>query len=120
MKILLVEDDKVMARFLVKGLGQEGFVVEHALDGQEGLALAQEDNFDVLIIDIMLPHLNGLDLIDRIRTQGVTSPVLVLSAKASVDDRVKGLMAGGDDYLVKPFHEEELQIRVKNLLKNYF
>ncbi len=117
MKILLVEDDKVMARFVVKGLREEGYGVEHAANGPDGLALIQEGTFDVLIIDIMLPGLNGLDLIDRLRGQGVATPVLVLSAKASVDDRVRGLMAGGDDYLIKPFAFAELVARVQSLVR---
>lgn len=117
MKIMLIEDDAVTARFLIKGLKQEGFLVEHATNGQDGLEQALEGNFDVLVVDIMLPVLNGLDLIDHLRNRGVTTPVLVLSAKASVDDRVKGLMAGGDDYLVKPFAFSELIARIQSLVR---
>lgn len=117
MKFLLVEDDKLMAQFLVKGLRQEGFVVEHVANGLDGLALARENAFDALIIDIMLPGLDGLGLIDRLRAEGVNTPVLVLSAKASVDDRVRGLMAGGDDYLVKPFAFAELVARIQSLVR---
>ena len=117
MKILLVEDDTVMARFIIKGLREEGFVIDHVADGREGLDLACETEFDLLIADIMLPGLNGLDLIDLLRQRGITRPVLVLSAKASVDDRVKGLMAGGDDYLVKPFAFSELVARIHSLTR---
>lgn len=117
MKILLVEDDTVTARFIIKGLREEGFVVDHVADGREGLDLACETEFDLLIADIMLPGLNGLDLIDLLRQRGITRPVLVLSAKASVDDRVKGLMAGGDDYLVKPFAFSELVARIHSLTR---
>ena len=116
-KILLVEDDTVMARFIIKGLREEGFVIDHVADGREGLDLACETEFDLLIADIMLPGLNGLDLIDLLRQRGITRPVLVLSAKASVDDRVKGLMAGGDDYLVKPFAFSELVARIHSLTR---
>ncbi|MCA9483903.1 MAG: response regulator transcription factor [Nitrospina sp.] len=117
MKILLVEDDTVTARFIIKGLREEGFVIDHVADGREGLDLACETEFDLLIADIMLPGLNGLDLIDLLRQRGITRPVLVLSAKASVDDRVKGLMAGGDDYLVKPFAFSELVARIHSLTR---
>ena len=117
MKILLVEDDTVTARFIIKGLREEGFVIDHVADGREGLDLACETEFDLLIADIMLPGLNGLDLIDLLRQRGITRPGLVLSAKASVDDRVKGLMAGGDDYLVKPFAFSELVARIHSLTR---
>ncbi|QPJ63369.1 MAG: response regulator transcription factor [Candidatus Nitronauta litoralis] len=117
MKILLVEDDKVLSQFVTKGLQQEGFIVENVRTGNEGLDLATESVFDVLIIDIMLPGLDGIDLIHRLRTKGIATPVLVLSAKASVDDRVRGLMAGGDDYLVKPFAFAELVARIQSLMR---
>ncbi len=108
MRILLVEDDKRTASFIVKGLRQEGFAVDHAPDGEEGLHMAVAESYDVAIVDIMLPKLDGLTLIEKLRRRNVQTPVIVLSAKSSVDDRVKGLQAGGDDYLVKPFAFSEL------------
>ena len=94
MKVLLVEDDRLLARFLAKGLRQEGYVVEQCFGGSEGLALAREEGFDILIVDVMLPGIDGLSLIHRLRSEKITIPVLVLSAKGSVDDRVQGLTAG--------------------------
>ena len=112
MRILLVEDDRSTAAFVVKGLRQEGFVVDHAADGEEGLACAAAAEYDAAVVDIMLPKLDGLTLIARLRDRGIRMPVLVLSARSSVDDRVKGLQAGGDDYLVKPFAFSELVARL--------
>jgi len=116
-KILLVEDDLQTASFIVKGLRQEGFAVDHAPDGEEGLALALAEPYDAAIVDIMLPRMDGLSLIDEIRRRGKKTPVIVLSAKGSVGDRVKGLQAGGDDYLVKPFAFSELVARVHALIR---
>ena len=117
MRVLVVEDDQRTAGFIAKGLKQAGFAVDHAPDGQDGLHLLITEPYDVAVVDIMLPKLDGLTLIDRLRTKGVTIPILVLSAKSSVDDRVNGLRAGGDDYLVKPFAFSELLARIQALLR---
>ena len=117
MRILIVEDDKQTARFIAKGLKQEGFAVDLASDGEQGLNLAVTESYDAAIIDIMLPKLDGLSLIDAMRRNGSEIPVIVLSAKSSIDDRIKGLQAGGDDYLVKPFAFSELVARIHALIR---
>ena len=117
MRVLVVEDDKKIATFVVKGLKQSGFAADHAADGEAGLFMVQSVNYDAAIVDLMLPKLDGLSLIQRIRARGSRVPVLILSAKASVDDRVKGLQAGGDDYLTKPFAFSELLARVQALIR---
>src|SRR5688572_9906392 len=99
MRLLVVEDDSKIASFVVKGLKQAGYAVDRCADGEEGLAFARVTPYDAAVIDVMLPRLDGLSLIESLRAQGVRTPVLILSAKASVDDRVRGLQAGGDDYL---------------------
>jgi two-component system OmpR family response regulator len=117
MRILLVEDDGQTAAFVSKGLRQEGFAVDHRATGIDGLDLALSESYDAAIIDIMLPGLDGLALIETIRSRGVQFPVIVLSAKSTVDDRIKGLQAGGDDYLVKPFAFSELVARIQALIR---
>lgn len=117
MTVLMVEDDVRTAEFVAKGLRQAGYCVEHAADGLNGLGLASTGRFDVAIIDLMLPKLDGLTLIQELRQRGVRTPVIVLSAKRSVDDRVSGLHAGCDDYLVKPFSFSELLARVQALIR---
>jgi two-component system OmpR family response regulator len=117
MRILLVEDDKQTALFVSKGLKQEGFAVDCSSDGEDGLHLVLTESYDAAVIDIMLPKLDGLALIDEMRRNGIQTPVIVLSAKSSVDDRIKGLQAGGDDYLVKPFAFSELVARIQALLR---
>jgi len=117
MRILLVEDDQRIASFIAKGLKQEGFAVDHAEDGIEGLHLALYERYDAVVVDIMLPKLSGLDLIEKLRTKEVDTPVIILSAKRSVDDRVKGLQKGGDDYLTKPFSFTELVARIRALIR---
>lgn len=117
MRILVVEDDPKIASFVTKGLRQSGFAVDMAADGEEGLALARASTPDVAVIDVMLPKLDGLSLVRRLRQDGIQLPVLILSARATVDDRVKGLQAGGDDYLTKPFAFSELLARVQALLR---
>jgi len=117
MKILLVEDDGKTASFIINGLRQAGFSVDHASDGEEGLHLASTESYDTAVVDIMLPKLDGLMLIDELRKCKVSTPVIVLSAKSSVDDRIKGLHAGGDDYLVKPFSFSELLARIQALIR---
>jgi two-component system, OmpR family, response regulator len=116
-RILLVEDDKQTAAFISKGLRQEGFAVDWSSNGEDGLHLALSEPYDASVIDIMLPKLDGLALIDEMRRRGVQTPVIVLSAKSSVDDRIKGLQAGGDDYLVKPFAFSELVARIHALIR---
>jgi two-component system OmpR family response regulator len=117
MRVLLVEDDPTIAAFVAKGLREAGFAVEEASDGERGLRLALDERFDAAIIDVMLPRLDGIALIDALRGRGVRTPVLILSAKRSVDDRVRGLQAGGDDYLTKPFAFAELLARVQALIR---
>jgi len=117
MRILVVEDDKKIASFVVNGLKQSGYAVDHSSDGEDGLFRAQTIPYDSVVVDLMLPKLDGLGLIQQARAHGVRTPVLILSAKASVDDRVKGLQAGGDDYLTKPFAFSELQARIQALIR---
>jgi len=117
MRLLLVEDDPKIASFIVKGMKAEGYAVDHAQDGLEGLHLAVTEPYDAAIIDVMLPKLDGLSVIQRMRKEKVNTPVIILSAKGSVDDRVKGLQAGGDDYLPKPFAFSELLARVQALIR---
>ena len=115
MHVLLIEDDAEAARFLVKGLRESGYSVDHAVDGREGLLRATEGQFDLVVTDRMLPHIDGLAIIQLMRQKGITTPVLVLSALGTVDDRVRGLKAGGDDYLTKPFAFAELLARIEAL-----
>jgi len=117
MRLLLVEDDPKIASFILKGMKAEGYAVDHAADGQEGLHLAVTEPYDAAIIDVMLPKLDGLSVVERIRKDKVNTPVIILSAKGSVDDRVKGLQVGGDDYLPKPFAFSELLARVQALIR---
>ncbi len=117
MRVLLVEDDIKIASFIVKGLKAAGFAVDSAVDGEEGLELALTEPYDAAIIDLMLPKRSGLSLIKEMRAERVNTPVLILSAKGSVDDRVKGLEIGADDYLTKPFAFSELLARVQALIR---
>jgi two-component system OmpR family response regulator len=117
MRVLVVEDDSKIASFVVNGLKQNGFAADHASDGENGLALAQAVTYDAAVLDIMLPKLDGLSLLRQLRQEKILTPVLILSAKARVDDRVKGLQAGGDDYLTKPFAFSELLARVQALIR---
>jgi two-component system, OmpR family, response regulator len=117
MKLLIVEDDKDSAAYLVKAFRETGHVADHAADGLDGYALAREGDYDVLIVDRMLPKLDGLSLIHGLREQKVETPVLILSALGQVDDRVKGLRAGGDDYLPKPYAFSELLARTEVLAR---
>jgi two-component system, OmpR family, response regulator len=117
MRLLLVEDDKKIASFLGKGLRESGFNVETCYDGVTGLTVALTETFDVSIVDIMLPLLDGLSVIEKMREKGVQTPVLILSARQSIDDRVQGLRRGGDDYMVKPFSFSELLARVQALIR---
>ena len=117
MRILVVEDDKKIASFVVNGLKQSGYAVDHAADGEAGLIQAQTVPYDAAVVDVMLPRLDGLGLIQQLRVKGSRTPVLILSARASVDDRVRGLQAGGDDYLTKPFAFSELLARIQALIR---
>ncbi|NWG25162.1 MAG: response regulator transcription factor [Pseudorhodoplanes sp.] len=115
MRLLIVEDDRDAAEYIVRAFREVGHVADHAADGEEGLAMAMDDSYDVLIIDRMLPKRDGLSLIGELRAKGIETPVLILSALGQVDDRVKGLRAGGDDYLPKPYSFSELLARVDAL-----
>lgn len=117
MHALIIEDDRTIADFVARGLREAGFAVDVAADGEEGLELALDQNPDVAIVDLMLPRRDGLSVIDELRRRGRTTPVLILSARRSVDDRVRGLQAGGDDYLTKPFAFAELLARVQALVR---
>ena len=117
MRVLIVEDDRAIAEFVARGLREAGFAVDQAADGVTGLELALSEPYDVAIVDLMLPQRDGLSLIDELRRRGRTTPVLILSARRSVDDRVRGLQSGGDDYLTKPFAFAELLARVQALVR---
>jgi two-component system OmpR family response regulator len=117
MRVLLVEDDVTIADFIQKGLKEAGFSVDHAADGAYGLGLALNESYDVGVVDLMLPKLDGLSIIERMRERKINTPVIILSARRSIDDRVTGLRRGGDDYLTKPFSFSELLARVQALLR---
>jgi two-component system, OmpR family, response regulator len=117
MRVLIVEDDRTAADFLAKALGEAGYNTEIAGDGETGFELASGSTFGVLIVDRMLPKLDGLSLVERLRARGDRTPVLILSALGAVDDRVKGLRSGGDDYLTKPYSLVELVARVEALTR---
>ena len=117
MRRLIIEDDLEAAKYLAKAFSESGHVVDHAANGLDGYAMAQYGQYDVLIVDRMLPKMDGLTLIGGLRTQGIQTPVLILSALGQVDDRVKGLRAGGDDYLAKPYAFSELLARVEVLMR---
>ncbi len=119
MKILLVEDDRRASEYLAKGLRELGHVVEQAFDGETGLAVAGSGTYDVLVLDRMLPKLDGLEIVRQLRAGGSTAPILILSALDEVDERVQGLRAGGDDYLAKPYHLEELAARLDALSRRH-
>ncbi len=117
MRLLLIEDDVKIVAFVTKGLRQAGFAVDHAANGEEGLNMALAEPYDCLLVDVMLPKLEGLEVIRELRSRKVNVPVLILSAKRSVEDRVRGLYSGSDDYLTKPFAFSELMARVQALLR---
>lgn len=117
MRILIIEDDLEAAAYAVKGLRESGHVVDHAADGDEGLTMALAGSYDVMIVDRMLPKRDGLALVELVRTEGLSTPVLFLSALGEVDDRIKGLRAGGDDYLTKPYAFAELLARIDALVR---
>jgi heavy metal response regulator len=117
MRVLIVEDEQSIARFVRQGLEESGYAVDAATDGESGLSYAMSADYDVLILDIMLPRMDGLELLRELRRQGDKTPALMLTARDTVDDRVKGLDAGADDYLVKPFAFPELLARIRALLR---
>jgi two-component system OmpR family response regulator len=117
MRVLLVEDDLKISAFVSKGLKEAGLTVDHANDGEEGLYLALNEPYDAAVIDIMLPGLDGLAIIEEMRLRKINTPVIILSAKRTVDDRIKGLQTGGDDYLTKPFSFAELLARIQALIR---
>ncbi|MFT8931933.1 winged helix-turn-helix domain-containing protein [Acetobacter syzygii] len=118
MRVLLIEDDQTVRNFVAKGLSEAGHLVEQAADGKQGLTLASQDKFDVIILDRMLPGgVEGLHLLETLRSEGNLTPVLLLSALADVDEKVAGLKAGGDDYVSKPFSFSELQARLEALVR---
>jgi two-component system OmpR family response regulator len=117
MRILVIEDDKKIASFIRKGLEQSGYAVDHVSDGEEALEMVQISPYDAAVVDIMLPKMDGLSFIEELRHQDISTPVIILSAKRTVDDRIRGLKAGGDDYLTKPFSFSELLVRIQALLR---
>ncbi len=117
MKVLVVEDDQKIASFIARGLKEAGFVVDICHDGEEGLICGLSSSYDAAVMDLMLPKLDGLTVIERLRLGGANFPVLILSAKQSVDDRILGLQKGGDDYMVKPFSFNELLARIHALVR---
>jgi len=117
MRVLIVEDDSKIASFVVNGLKQAGFTTNHVDNGEDALHQALTETFDVAVVDVMLPKLDGLSLIEELRRQSISTPVIILSAKRSVDDRIRGLQSGGDDYMVKPFAFSELLARVQALIR---
>ena len=117
MKLLLIEDDKQMAEFILRGLKEQGHVVDHARDGKDGLFLAAGEKYDVMIIDRMLPALDGLSILKMLRSTGTQTPAIFLTTMGGIDDRVEGLEAGADDYLIKPFAFAELLARLSALMR---
>jgi DNA-binding response OmpR family regulator len=117
MRILLVEDDPKISAFIAQGLKQNGFAVDQCADGQDGLHMALTESYAAAVVDVMLPGIDGLKLIEEMRKSRINTPVIILSAKRSVDDRVKGLQTGGDDYLAKPFSFAELLARLQALIR---
>jgi len=117
MRVLVIEDDQEAAAYMAKGLKEQGYVVDHAATGPDGLALATAETYDLLIVDRMLPGMDGLVVVEALRKSDNQTPVLFLSALGQVDDRVKGLQAGGDDYLTKPYAFSELLARIEALLR---
>lgn len=117
MRILVVEDERKVASFIKRGLEEERYIVETASDGEEGLRLAMENEFDALVLDVMLPKLDGYSIVRALRAEGRATPILMLTARGTMEDRVQGLDLGADDYLTKPFHFEELAARLRSILR---
>ena len=120
MRILLIEDEKRLSHFIKKGLTENGFAVDQAFDGEEGLYLAQYESYDVIIMDVMLPKMNGIEMCQKLRTLKKETPILILTAKSEVEDKIKGLDSGADDYLTKPFEFAELKARINALLRGSY
>jgi len=116
MKLLIIEDDKYISE-TIKEITQELFEIEQVFDGEEGLFLAEQNIFDVIILDIMLPGMNGYDVLQNLRNNNIATPVIMLTAKGGIDDKIKGFKVGADDYLVKPFHREELLLRLEAIVR---
>ena len=116
MKLLIIEDDKYLSESICETT-KEMFDTEQTFDGEEGLFLAQQNIFDVIILDIMLPYMNGYEVLENLRKQNITTPVIMLTAKDGIDDKIKGFKMGADDYLVKPFHREELLVRLEAMVR---
>lgn len=117
MKILLVEDEEKVAHFISRGLAEEGYVIDVAHDGKKGLDMVTQFTYDIVLLDLMIPEISGLDLLKTIRSRGNNTPVLIITAKSSKEDVVKGLDTGSDDYLTKPFSFDELLARIRALLR---
>ena len=117
LRVLVIEDDQEAASYLVKGLGESGYLVDHAADGPQGLSMAVAETYDVLVVDWMLPGIDGISIIEALRKNGNTTPALILSGRNQVSERVAGLRAGADDYLGKPFAFSELIARIEALLR---
>ena len=120
MRVLVVEDEKTLADLIKSGLEDEDYSVDAVYDGEEGLFFAENEPFDIIILDIMLPKINGLDILKTLRNKGIKTPVLILTAKSDVEDKIKGLNGGADDYLTKPFSFDELLARIKAVLRRNF
>ena len=120
MRLLLVEDEKRLSHFIKKGLVEQGFAIDQAYDGEEGLYLAKEETYDLIILDVMLPRLSGIELCKKFRETKKKTPVLMLTAKSEIEDKVEGLDSGADDYLTKPFAFEELKARINALLRRSY
>ena len=116
MRILIVEDDKILAKTVEQCLGSK-FNVDHAYDGEEGVLYAKQEIYDAIILDIMMPYMNGYEVLSKLRADKIFTPVLILTAKDGIDDKLKGFRSGADDYLVKPFNREELVVRVEALIR---
>ncbi len=117
MRILVIEDEEKVANFIQRGLEEEQYVVDVAYDGKSGLEMASVGEYDTIILDIMLPGKSGLDVLQELRAMDITTPIIILTARGSTEDRVRGLDLGADDYLPKPFHLEELAARVRSILR---
>lgn len=117
MRILLVEDEKGVANFIKKGLGEEHYTIDHAVDAEDGLSFISVNEYDMIILDIMLPNMSGIELCREIRKKGIQSPIMMLTARDSIDDKVTGLDSGADDYMTKPFSFDEFLARVRALLR---
>lgn len=120
MRILLIEDEKRLSHYIKKGLEEQGFAVDQAHDGEEGLYLAKEESYDVIILDVMLPTLSGLEVCNRLRKENRMTPIIMLTAKSETDDKIEGLDSGADDYLTKPFEFAELKARINAQLRRSY